>query len=115
MGLIDLDQAAEAIAKQKGLSKTLVKLIINDCYDQLRIKFKNPQEVGVLLHKLGTFEIETKALKALIHQKKSISNNPERLEHFIERLEHFIEVLNKSIKYHNNGNEKRKYTAKDFT
>lgn len=95
-------------AKELGISKDLVKSIINDCYDGIREELKNPEYPAILIHKLGTISVQPNALKAHIHQRHTIYSDK-------EKLEQYINLLNKAYKYKYNGKRKKQYKPEDFT
>ena len=86
MALIDTDFLVAQTARKLGLSKTLVKSIINDCYSGVREELKNPTSPALLIHKFGTIEVIPNTLKAHIHQRHTINGDPEKLQQYVELL-----------------------------
>jgi hypothetical protein len=108
MGLKTTQDLVEKTAKKLKISKFLVKEIINDCYSGLREELKNPNSPAILLHKLGTISVIPNTLKAHMHNRFTIYDNP-------EKLKTYVKLLNDSYKYKTNGKQKQIYKLEDFT
>ena len=82
----NLDEIRLQVARELGVSVTLVSTVTKHFYGELRGHLTDPQFDSILLHKLGTFKINQGALRHMMRNRTTIRSNPELRHQFTQLL-----------------------------
>jgi len=68
-----LDKIYTEVAKELGVSKTRVKLVVEDVFQQVRNNFRSLKYPSILLNKFGTFFCNKRAVRHMLRKNKNLS------------------------------------------
>ena len=97
----------KAVSKELGVHEDNVKTVVNHFYTELREYLSDPKVPSILIHYLGSIEVNERALRKLIDKRTLGEQKKEQYEELIKTTKKFKNEFKKD------NNSEEESTTKD--